>query len=156
MGIVTHITVKVRTKDAKFLGTSMGGALVTIRDSQTGELLSKGVTKGSTGDSQVIMEEPRVRNKVLSDESSASFHAELDLDEPRQVTVTAYGPLAQRQSANQVSSSQWIIPGRHITEGDAWMLELPGFAVDAYYPPAHSHYPSDTEYVEVQSNVLMM
>ena len=156
MGIATQITVKVRTKDAKFLGTSMGGALVTLRDEQTGELLSKGVTQGSTGDTEHILQTPHSRSSALSDEMTASFHAELDLEEPRLVTVTAYGPLAQRQSANQVSSSQWIIPGRHITAGDAWMVELRGFAVDISSPPAHSHYPADTEYVEVQSNVIMM
>ena len=58
MGIATQITVKVRTKDAKFLGTSMGGALVTLRDEQTGELLSKGVTQGSTGDTEHILQTP--------------------------------------------------------------------------------------------------
>ena len=44
--VPTEITVHVKTKDAKFLGTSMGGALVTIKDAQTGELLAKGVTSG--------------------------------------------------------------------------------------------------------------
>jgi len=156
MGIATQITVRVRTKDAKFLGTSMGGAFVTLRDSQTGELLSKGVTQGSTGDSEIIMNTPHERTKTLSDELTASFHAELDLEEPRHITATAFGPLAQRQSANEVSSSQWVIPGRHITAGDAWMIELRGFAVDITSPPAHSHYPAGTEQVEVRSNVIMM
>jgi hypothetical protein len=44
--VPTEITVHVKTKDAKFLGTSMGGALVTIKDAQTGEMLAKGVTSG--------------------------------------------------------------------------------------------------------------
>lgn len=57
------------------MGSSMGGAMVIIRDSWTGELL------------------------------------------------------AQQQSMNFVSSTQWVLPSKHITGGDAWMLELPGFAV---------------------------
>ena len=32
LAIPTNITVRVKTKDAKFLGTSMGGAQITIRD----------------------------------------------------------------------------------------------------------------------------
>ena len=52
---LTGITVRVRSKDAKFVGSSMGGALVTIRNADTGELLTKGVTVGTTGDTERLM-----------------------------------------------------------------------------------------------------
>jgi hypothetical protein len=42
----TDITVRVKAKDGKFLGTHVGGALITIKDAQTGELLAKGLTMG--------------------------------------------------------------------------------------------------------------
>ncbi|MBT5659166.1 MAG: hypothetical protein HOJ02_03315, partial [Rhodospirillaceae bacterium] len=45
----TRLTVRVMAKDAKFIGTSIGGARITIRDVDTGELLAQGVTEGSTG-----------------------------------------------------------------------------------------------------------
>ncbi|HEX6202874.1 MAG TPA: hypothetical protein VF100_07720, partial [Thermoanaerobaculia bacterium] len=46
----TAVTVRVLSRDAKFVGSSMGGARVTIRDAETGTLLAEGVTAGSTGD----------------------------------------------------------------------------------------------------------
>ena len=33
----TDITVRVLSKDAKFVGTSMGGVRITLRDAETGE-----------------------------------------------------------------------------------------------------------------------
>lgn len=57
----TRVDVRVRTKDAKFLGTSMGGALITIRNTDTGELLATGVTAGTTGNTATIMVNPHVR-----------------------------------------------------------------------------------------------
>ncbi len=42
----TQITVRVETKDAKFLDSTMGGALVTLCDIRTGELLASGRTNG--------------------------------------------------------------------------------------------------------------
>ena len=55
LAVPTDITVRVRAKDAKFVGDTMGGARVTIRDAETGELLAKGVTTGTTGDTSLIM-----------------------------------------------------------------------------------------------------
>lgn len=45
----TKITVRAKAKDAKFIGTSVGGALILIRNADTGELLASGRTEGSTG-----------------------------------------------------------------------------------------------------------
>jgi hypothetical protein len=156
--VPTRVTVKVRTKDAKFLGTSMGGALVTIRDTDTGELLAKGVTAGSTGSTERIMKKPHERHVPLSDDTSAKFMATIDIDEPTRVEVEAFGPLAQRQAANTVSLTQWVIPGRDIVRGDALLLEIPGFAVDVLSPPAHGkHAAEDLPLkLDIQANVVMM
>tara|TARA_R110002096_G_scaffold238867_3_gene430442 strand:- start:81 stop:371 length:291 start_codon:yes stop_codon:yes gene_type:complete len=57
----TTIVVRVLAKDAKFIGTSMGGAEVIIRDANTQEILAEGVTAGGTGDTGLIMTMPRAR-----------------------------------------------------------------------------------------------
>ncbi len=152
----TNITVRVISKDAKFIGTSMGGALVTLRDAQTGELLAKGKTEGSTGDVNRIIKEDRRRGYPLSTEKSAKFSVTLNLDEPRLIEVAAYGPLAQRQAANRISATQWVIPGKHLTAGDGWLLEMPGFVVDVQEPPAPLKLKGTPQIVELKANVRMM
>ena len=153
--VQTKITVRVLSKDAKFIGTSMGGARVSIKDADTGELLASGVTQGSTGNTRRIMLQDRKRGIPLSSEGSARFTAVIHLDEPRRIEVSAYGPLGQRQAANTVSSTQWVIPGRHIDEGDAWLLVMPGFAVDVLSPPAHSQHTVDHS-ISLKANIVMM
>lgn len=154
----TRVDVRVRTKDAKFLGTSMGGALVSIRNTDTGELLSTGVTAGTTGNTATIMVNPHVRGGVLSDAQSARFRAVLDIDVPTRIEVRAAGPLSQRQGMGEASVTQWLIPGRHVTGGDGLVLELPGFAVDVLDPPAnHTVTLADgLATVTVRASVMMM
>jgi hypothetical protein len=152
----TQIIVRVKSKDAKFVGTTMGGALVTIRDVQTGELLAKGLTTGGTGNTEKIMITPVQRGKSISDDSAAKFVATVDIAEPRLVEVSAFGPESNLQSANKVTATQWIVPGKNITEGDAWTLELPGFVVKVLAPPAHSAQGGAPQKVEIKANVTMM
>lgn len=154
--IPTTVTVRVISKGAKFVGTSMGGVHITLRDKITKELIADGVTKGSTGNTDKIMKTIANRNAVLSDGKSAKFTTTIDIKEPRWIEVIAYGPLAQIQSANTVSSSQWVIPGRHVDGGDAWLLELPGFVVDVLSPPTHSKLGSEVKTVQIQANLTMM
>lgn len=152
----TEITVRVLGKDSKFIGTSMGGARVILRDAETREILAKGVTSGSTGDTEKIMHEDRGARALLSSKGSAHFTARLDLDEPRLIEAEAYGPLAQAQGANRASATQWVVPGAHITGGDGWVLELPGYVVDVLDPPAHVKLPPDTTKVQLRANVALM
>jgi hypothetical protein len=154
--VSTEIIVRVKSKDAKFIGSSMGGVLITIKDVDTGELLAKGVATGGTGNTQLLMKTPHSPGMILSDEKASKFKTSIDIDEPRLVEVSAYGPLAQRQSANRISTTQWVVPGKHITGGDAWMLELPGLVVDILEPPAAIKFGNVPEKVEVRANVTMM
>jgi hypothetical protein len=71
-------------------------------------------------------------------------------------TLYAFGPRAQRQSANRVSATQWIVPGKHITGTDAWVLELPGLVVDILAPPAAVKYKNTPVTIAVRANVTMM
>lgn len=154
--VETKVTVRVIAKDAKFVGTSMGGALVTIKDNDTGEILAKGVTEGSTGNTELLMKKPITRRTPMSDEESASFTASLDIDEPVFVEISARGPLAQRQSMASASIAQWLLPGKDVNQGDAVLLELPGFVVDVLAPPAHTRLDAVPQAIEIKANVTMM
>jgi len=156
VAVPTAITVRVVSKGAKFVGTSMGGVLVTIKDADTGELLAKGVTRGDTGDTKRIMVAEHKRGDALSSEGASKFTATLDLAEPRRIEVTAYGPLAQRQAGNTVSATQWVVPGKGITEGDGWLLELPGMIVDVQAPSTHVKLKGVPQSVKIEANVTMM
>ena len=52
--VQTKLVVRAKSKDAKFIGTKMGGAMVVIRDSETGRGLAEGLTAGGTGDLQIL------------------------------------------------------------------------------------------------------
>lgn len=155
-GVPTRIAVRVISQGGKFVGTSMGGALITIRDVDTGEMLARGVTSGSTGDTTKIMREPQPHHAPVATEGAAVFEAAIDLDEPRLVEVSAFGPLAQRQSANRASATQWVIPGKHVVGGDGVRLELRGFAVDVLTPPGHLYLTGTPQNVTIRANVTLM
>lgn len=152
----TRIDVRVISKGAKFIGTSMGGAGITIKDADTGQLLAQGKTAGSTGDTAKIMRQPARHHAPVSTGDAAVFRATLALEEPRRIEVTARGPLAQPQAAATVSLTQWVVPGKHIDGGDALVLEMPGFVVDILVPPAHQKLVSSGNPIELRANVTMM
>ena len=154
--IPTTIVVRVKSKDAKFIGSSMGGALVKIKNKDTGEILAIGYTEGTTGNTKTIMSGPISRGQTISDDASAKFTTTLNIEKPTFVEVSAYGPVAQRQSANSVSLTQWIVPGRHIMMGDALVLEIPGFVVDVLSPPTHLKLNGAPQVVPIRANVTMM
>ncbi len=152
----TRLTVRVLSRDAKFIATSLGGAHITVRDVLSGAVLATGVTAGSTGTTSAIMHANGGRRARLTDDDAAAFETTLELAEPRLIEVEAYGPLAQRQSAQRVLASQWVVPGKHLDGGDGWVLEMPGFVVDILDPPAHSRLEGALTEVEVRANVVMM
>ncbi len=51
----TQIDVRVIAKGGKYLGDDIGGALVTVQDVQTGELLAKGTTAGGSGERATLV-----------------------------------------------------------------------------------------------------
>jgi len=152
----TDVSVRVISKGAKFVGSSMGGVRVTLRDADTGEILARGLTQGGTGSTQKIMKEAHGRGAPISTEDSAKYTATLDLDMPRLIEVEAYGPMAQRQSAVTVTSTQWVVPGKDVTGGDAWLLELPGFVVDVVAPQTPLKAGDAPRTLTLTANVFMM
>lgn len=152
----TRLTVRILSKDAKFIGTSMGGVRVSIRDADTGEILAEGIARGGTGDTARIMGEGRRRGQPLATPDAASFTAMLDLEEPRRVEVVAFGPLAQLQAAAKVSATQWLLPGKHVDQGDGLLLVMPGLAVDVLSPPAHARLGAAPLKVPLRANLTML
>jgi hypothetical protein len=125
----TNITVRVVARNAQYVGDLVEGAYVTITDAASGEMLAQGITTGDAGNPERTMRTARRRGEPMAADGDAKFAATLDIDEPRYLQVSAYAPLDKRFNANQASATQWIVPGKHITGGDGWVLELPGLLV---------------------------
>lgn len=152
----TAIDVRVISKGAKFVGTSMGGVEVVIRDAETGQILARGKTVGTTGDTAKLMTEKAPHHAPVSTEDAAVFRAQVELIEPRRIEVSARGPLSQRQAENTASVTQWMVPGKPVTGGDGLVLQLPGFAVNLLAPPAHMNLAGTPQSVALRANVCMM
>lgn len=150
----TRLVVRAKAKDAKFIGSSIGGARIIVRDALSGSVLAEGLTEGSTGNTQKIMEQPHVRYQELSDEETAAFTATIDIDKPTLLTIEGYGPWQQPQARIQVQSQLWLIPGKDI-DGDGLVLEFPGFVVNVLSPQTHESISAGTG-IAVTANVVLM
>lgn len=150
----TSVMIRVKSKDAKFIGTSIGGARVVVRDELTGMILAEGITKGSTGNSELIMKTPLKRGQRLSDDATAGFTAVLQLEKPTFVTVEAFAPINKKQATVKATTQLWLIPGKDIT-GDGVVLEVPGFVVDILSPQTHERIGGQAE-IRISANVVMM
>ncbi len=153
--VPTEVHVRVLSQGAKFIGSSMGGVEVILRDVHTGEPLAGGLVQGSTGDTARIMG-GRPRGEALSSEGAAVWKGVIDLPVPRLIEVVARGPVAQPQAMVTVTSQRWVLPGRGVTIGDGWLLELPGLVVDAVDPAAHEQLEKGTKSRRLAVNVSML
>jgi hypothetical protein len=153
--VPTPVSISVLSSDAKFVGSSMGAMQVNIRDVLTGELLASGKTLGSTGDTGLIMADERSRDEVIRTDGSARFDTELELDRPTEVSIEAFGPLAQLQSAATVSETRVLLPGKNYADGNGIILSLPGMVVDVLKPRAHLKTAQGTE-LKIEANVAKM
>ena len=61
-------------------------ALISLGDSQSGELLAKGLTKGGTGSTGLIMNTQKERYMEIS-EGVAAFEATMSISKPQLVTI---------------------------------------------------------------------
>lgn len=124
----TEVVVRVISQDAKFVGDTMGGAEVVLRDARSGVILAKGVTSGGTGDTSRIMASSG-RSPQRATEGAAAFRTQIDLDRPTLVRVEIKGPLGAPDTVHRASSERWLVPGQPATVGDGWVIELPGLAI---------------------------
>jgi hypothetical protein len=153
----TEIVVRVMAKDGKFVGTSMGGAQIVLRDADSGEILAQGLTSGGTGSTPKIMTIPHTGREALSDPDAAKYAVTLDLQRPTRIMVTATGPMNPKEAAMTVSSTQWVVPGKSLNGGDGWVLELRGFAVSLISaPPAEVSIGEAGQKIPLKAKVTLM
>jgi hypothetical protein len=132
--IATKMIVRVVSKDAKVIGSGVGGALVRIKSLETGEILAQGKQEGGTGDTDRIMVQPRKRGEVLfGTPDAAFFQAEIPLDKPTQVEIYTEAPLAYPHAIQKGSRTLTLIPGKHIL-GEGVVIELSGLIVNILNP----------------------
>lgn len=153
-GQKTHVMIRAKAKDAKFIGSSIGGAQIIVTNAMTDAIMAEGMTYGSTGNTALIMKTPQQRRERLTDHHTAGFLAALDITEPTLVNIEAIAPKNARSSRVSASVQVWVIPGKDIM-GDGIVVEIPGFIVDILSPQRHRSF-LDGEMVEIKANITMM
>ncbi|MGD8868426.1 MAG: hypothetical protein PVI01_12365 [Gemmatimonadales bacterium] len=150
--VTTRVMVRAVARDAKVIGSGVGGALIRIVDAESGDLLAEGRQEGGTGDTDLIMG-PHARGMTIYDtEGTAGFLAELRLSEPTVVNISTLGPLGYPQAIRSATKQLLLIPG-HDIDGDGVILQLYGFIVEILSPEPLAPVSS---VVEVTARVRMM
>jgi hypothetical protein len=129
----THLTIRAKAHDAKFIGTSMAGADVQITSVPGDQILAQGVILGGTGDTARLLTNPIERYQQLSTANAAAFTTTLDIDEPTQVKISVSGPKVAGASAANQSKTLWLIPGHHLDD-DGVIFEFYGLTVATVSP----------------------
>lgn len=151
----TEILVHVLANDAKLMGSSMGGAWVTVRDLKTGEILSQGKHAGSTGDTNLIIKEPKKRGEDrFAGEAPAVYKDSIDLERPTLVEISAEGPLAYPHAMQKASVTTLLLPGKDI-KGEGVVLNLHGFVVEIMSPESVDAVKAGAAFT-LQASVRMM
>src|SRR5580693_3694917 len=71
-GKETKVMIRAIARDAKVIGTHVGGARITVKDVATGEILAQGMQQGGTGDTDIIMKKPHTRGMAVYNSPDAS------------------------------------------------------------------------------------
>ncbi len=151
----TDITVRVVSSDAKLIGSLVGGCRVTIRNRRSREVLSEGLHRGGSGETEAIMKQPRQRGAVIfATEGAAAYTASLKLTEPTPVEISAEGPLAYPQALQCASMTTWLIPGKG-SLGEGFVIQLYGFIVEIITPASVEVFgPDDPVHLEASVRLL--
>lgn len=150
----TRVMIRAVARDAKVIGTHVGGAKITVRDAATGEILAQGVQQGGTGDTNTIMKTPRTRGmSVFSSADSSGYLAVLHIDKPTVVEISAEGPLGNAQATQRTSKTMLLVPGENVL-GEGILLEIHGFIVTAVSPLADAKVKAGAPF-EVKATVTM-
>lgn len=154
----TKIMIRAKARDAKFIGSSLGGAYIIVRDKTSQKILAEGKTTGGTGNTDLIMKNAKARGTSITDAQTAGFTANIDISEPTFVTVEVISPFNNKQAQAKVSTELWVIPGKDIL-GDGIILEIPGYIIDILKPRTHQYIPLKTikdKPFQFQANIVMM
>lgn len=153
--VPTRVVVRAVAHDAKVIGSGVGGARVTIRHRDTGEVLAQGIQEGSTGSTDRIMRRPQERGATIyGTEEAAAFRATLELDGPTPVEIVARGPLGTPPAEQTASASMVLLPGQHV-EGEGVVLTLYGFTVEILEPVEATAVPAGED-LEVGVRITML
>ena len=150
----TDIVVRAKARDGKFIGSSIGGALIRIREADSGRILAEGLTEGGTGNTDLIMKTPKTRYGSIT-EGSAAFKASLMLDTPVFLTVEVLTPYILKQARVLAQTQTWLVPGKPIA-GDGLIVEVPGLIVNLQSPGTHLYTPLSQSPYEIKANVVLM
>jgi hypothetical protein len=151
----TEVVVRVISQDAKFVGDSMGGAEVVLRDATTGRILARGITRGGTGDTRLIMQASG-RSPLRSTPEAAAFVTRVDITKPTLVNLEVSGPNAKSGTTIRVVSQRWIMPGQPVNVGDGWVVELPGLAISPTATLAEMDPANGTRTISVTAKVELL
>lgn len=154
----TKIMIRAKARDAKFIGSSLGGAHIIVRNKVNREILAEGNTTGSTGNTDLIMKEAKKRGTSITDSQTAGFLASIDITEPTFISIEMISPFNNRQAQTAVSTELWLIPGKDIL-GDGIILEVPGFIIDILKPRTHQYISLTSikgKPFPFQANIVMM
>jgi hypothetical protein len=133
---ITKVIVRVVARDAQVIGSGVGGALVRIKNLETGEILAEGKQEGGTGSTERIMVQPRRRGEpVYATSGSAYFEARIPLGRPTPVEIVAEAPLKYPQAIQKGSKTLMLIPGKDVL-GEGIVIELNGLIVNVLSPSA--------------------
>ena len=152
---VTKVIVRVVARDAQVIGSGVGGALIRIKNLETGEILAEGKQEGGTGSTERIMVQPRRRGEmVYATFGSAHFEAKILLDRPTQVEIDAEAPLGYPQAIQKGSKTLTLIPGKDLL-GEGIVIELNGLIVNIVSPSSKESLKGG-EAVSVKAEVRML
>lgn len=151
----TSVTVRAVANDAKLIGDGVGGAWITIRRSDDGRVLAAGRQTGGTGDTGKIMRSAHERGtSIYATPGAAGYTAELDLEQPTHVEITATGPLGNPQARTSTTKALWLVPGQDIG-GDGVVLTLHGFTIEPLAPMATA-VAAAGEPIEIKADITML
>lgn len=151
----TTVVVRAVAHDAKVIGSGVGGARITIRNAETGEVMARGLQEGGTGGTERIMRKPHPRGgTVYGTEDAAAYEATLSLDAPTRVEIEAEGPLGTPHATQRASRTMLLVPGRDVT-GEGIVLELYGFTVEMQRPSGDAT-PLAGQPLSVRASVTML
>lgn len=154
----TKIMIRAKARDAKFIGSSLGGAYVIVRNKVNQQILAEGKTSGSTGNTDLIMKGAKTRGTAITDSQTGGFLAKIELDEPTFVSIEVISPFNMKQAQATVSTELWLIPGKDIL-GEGIILEIPGYIIDILKPRTHQYIALNdikSKPFQFQANVVMM
>jgi hypothetical protein len=153
-GKETKVMIRAIARDAKVIGTHVGGARITVRDVATGEILAQAMQQGGTGDTDVIMKKPHTRGMTVYNTPDASgYLAVLHLDKPTVVEVSAEGPLGNAQATQRSSKTLLLVPGEDVL-GEGILLEIHGFIITPLAPLPDAKVKAGSPF-EVRATVTM-